>query len=132
MAKDYKVESLMICDDVRSEANGKEIIIGLYKDEIIFDSLPAMLPTLAFRVAVRVAKQISGNMVLEVSGPDKKALLRHEVDRHVYDAGKLFGMVVHMSQVPFDTAGEYGVWFGINRKPEKIGTFTVRQGPVPK
>ena len=38
-----KLLQALICDDVRREFNGKEIIIGVYQDEIILEALPATI-----------------------------------------------------------------------------------------
>src|SRR6266436_9523709 len=46
MADDRKVGRLLnvlICDDVRREVTGKEIIIGVYGDEMMVPSLPVSL-----------------------------------------------------------------------------------------
>lgn len=41
------------CDDIRHEASGKEILIGVYGDDIIVNSFPASLEHLYFRINVR-------------------------------------------------------------------------------
>lgn len=40
----FTVNSVVICDDVRKEVNGKDILIGVYGGSIIVQSLPVNLP----------------------------------------------------------------------------------------
>ena len=39
-----KVTSLLLCDDVRKEASGKDILIGVYSGSIDVTAYPAMFP----------------------------------------------------------------------------------------
>jgi hypothetical protein len=41
---DYIVASVIICDDVRKEVTGKDILIGVYGSHILVPSLPVQLP----------------------------------------------------------------------------------------
>lgn len=41
-----------ICDDIRLEINGKPFIIGLYPNNMTFESLPAVLPQIAVWVTI--------------------------------------------------------------------------------
>jgi hypothetical protein len=50
----YEVISFLVCDDVRIEVSGKEILIGVYNNVIIFPSFPSSAPSLIFRVSVSV------------------------------------------------------------------------------
>jgi|SRR5208282_3942853 len=50
--QNVRVSSFIVCDDVRREYNGKEILIGVYNNVIIFPALPSVMPNLVFRVAL--------------------------------------------------------------------------------
>jgi hypothetical protein len=47
-----RVTSFIVCDDARREFNGKEILIGVYNNVIIFPSFPSVMPNLVFRIAL--------------------------------------------------------------------------------
>ena len=44
---DFTIVSVIICDDIRTEQNGKHILIGVYGGDIVVSELPVTLP-LAF------------------------------------------------------------------------------------
>jgi len=39
-----KLDTLLICDDIRQEVGGKQSLIGLYNDAIIFEANPKSVP----------------------------------------------------------------------------------------
>ena len=39
-----KLDTLLICDDIRQEVGGKQSLMGLYNDAIIFEASPEGLP----------------------------------------------------------------------------------------
>ena len=51
MASNFTLRSMIICDDLRREDNGKDIIIGVYNDDLVFGSFPGAVSALFFRVA---------------------------------------------------------------------------------
>lgn len=48
MKKNIKLIDWMICDDIRQEANGKRMFIGVYNENIIVAVVPIMIPQLTF------------------------------------------------------------------------------------
>jgi hypothetical protein len=40
---DVEIVSIVVCDDVRREENGKEILIGVYGSDIILDRFPGLV-----------------------------------------------------------------------------------------
>jgi hypothetical protein len=127
MAADYKILSVMVCDDIRFETNGKEIIIGVYNNTIIVPSLPTVFPLLAFRVAAKLTKTKMGNVTFYLKDPSGKEITAHTIPGRTVettDDPALFSLQI--GPVVFPLAGVYSFWFGIDRKPEKTFTFRVR------
>lgn len=122
----------MICDDVRKEDNNKELIIGLYTDDIIIPSLPALLPILTFRVVIRATKPVEWKILFEVIGPENEGVwLKGGTNINIADPQKRVVMIHPVVPAVFKVEGEYRVALGINGKPKKIGAFMVKQGQVP-
>ena len=42
-APQFRVNYCLVCDDVRREESGKDILVGVYSGELLLDSLPATL-----------------------------------------------------------------------------------------
>src|SRR4051794_1678383 len=71
----FVIRSLLICDDIRQERNGKEIIIGVYTGAIIFPKLPAKLNRVLFRIDVQFLKRVK-DFVFQIR--DEKNELKFE------------------------------------------------------
>jgi hypothetical protein len=68
----YKITSLIICDDIRREASGKEILIGVYSKDIIVKDIPTRLPQLSFRISVALEHANFKKMRFSLSSPSRQ------------------------------------------------------------
>jgi hypothetical protein len=61
MSRDWKVTSLVICDDIRSESTNKDVLIGVYAGDIAVSKFPA-----EFKIAIwaEIVPQKSGKNAL--------------------------------------------------------------------
>ncbi len=130
MPRDYKIKSVLICDDVRQEISGKEILIGVYNDVIVFTDIPTIIPKLAFRIAVSSEKTL-GTFKFRLEDPSRDKII--EIEGQVgnpqdpkLDPYRTIGIVC--AGLPFSVVGTYRILLGIDRKPELIWDFVVR-GP---
>lgn len=48
----------LFCEDVRQEANGQEIIIGIFKDKLFVNILPGMLPKLSVYTRINIPNDL--------------------------------------------------------------------------
>jgi hypothetical protein len=64
---EFRIVSMLVCDDIRREFNGKEILIGVYNNVIIFPSFPASLPNLVIRVGFYTKKWGTTNVKFTVT-----------------------------------------------------------------
>ncbi len=44
--KAAKIANAVVCEDVRTEQNGKQIIIGVYSGDIVVSNVPAFIPVM--------------------------------------------------------------------------------------
>ena len=65
-----RVKYLLVCDDIREEKNNKVMIIGLYANKIIVDTIPAMLPKLAIRLCFDLSRPFAESFSLAIRRPD--------------------------------------------------------------
>jgi hypothetical protein len=57
MAKNFEFISAIVCEDVRTEVNGKQSVFGIFDTEIVSAAFPAIVPKLMFRVVIRLQKK---------------------------------------------------------------------------
>lgn len=60
--------SVIVCDDIRQESNGKLILIGVYSDDIIVPSIPTNI-ALCFLIQIRMMSNQPVNAKLRVTDP---------------------------------------------------------------
>ena len=64
----FKVVAALVCDDVRKEITGKEILIGVYADNVYVGGIPANL-NLALYIRALFARSEVSNIKFRVLGP---------------------------------------------------------------
>jgi hypothetical protein len=74
----FKVLAALVCDDVRREDNGKEIIIGLYSADIRLPGFPANM-RLVFWMQVLVETTEQAKFQFRVMGPNEAQLVTADV-----------------------------------------------------
>ena len=70
MPPDPKIETVLVCDDVRRELSGKDILIGVYSGGIGIPTLPAQM-NVAFWITLRAPAPGTFTLSLRVNLPQK-------------------------------------------------------------
>jgi hypothetical protein len=121
----YVLKSLIVCDDVRSEASGKDIIIGVYNDSIVFKAFPALLPKLSFRIML-IANTKIRDLIFLVEGDNGQEFFRAEIKIEDIATGKPAVFNMGMSPARFDGPNIYPMFLEVDGERKKIGEFDVR------
>lgn len=125
----YEVTSVIVCDDVRQEVSGKEILIGVYNNVAISSVFPIGFHQLFFRVTVdihfknpksytiSVEQESTGRTLANVTGtigekPDDESSYLFGITLQGFVAEKPMVLLVRL---------------GIDREPETVGKFAIRQ-----
>jgi hypothetical protein len=116
----------LMCDDVRQEVGGKAILIGVYSPDMVLQSIPAMVPTLAFyqcfesdrpgtfTIRMHIEVMETGQRVLEGMGM-----------MNIPKPGLGFGLM-KFANVPLPAFGSYSLVVQIEGEREPIiWTFNV-------
>lgn len=122
-----RINHVILCDDARQEVSGKEILIGVYNDVLIFPGFPAFMESLYFRISAKCSPDVTGDIrcalvapngakVFEISSTAPPVLNGDEV--------RIFGM--GFRGVPLPEPGTYEIHFGLAQPAEKIWTFVAR------
>jgi hypothetical protein len=126
MARNYKIDHIIICDDVRREDNKKEIIIGMYPNgEIVFANLPAATPVLTFRLQFRFPEPLRANAQFQVRSPSKSLIFSVEMEIEAPAPPQILVLQIQRSPSTFVEDGDFDILLGIDDKPRKIGQFKV-------
>jgi hypothetical protein len=129
MSKDVIVSSVVICDDIRQEVNGKQILIGVYGSTILVPSMP-------FSVGLSIwIEYLAGKVGVETIHMKLSyttgfsALVRAEIQVHELGTMGLAMPTLLVSgaadgELIIELSREGAAWHEIKRK-------TVRQGQIP-
>lgn len=99
-----KIEAAVLCDQVRTENNGKQILIGVYGQNIVFAFLPA---TLALFLWTRVMPEKAGQIKseLRVVGPHELIMAKANLITNIPKAGLASMSVIGPLQLTFQSEG---------------------------
>lgn len=121
----FKVISFIVCEDVRREENGKELIIGVYSKNILVNSIPVTLPQLTFRIVVEATKPFR-EFKLVIIQPNKKRLFEFTGEGHVTSIDDWVHLPLRFNGAEFPDAGTYVVRIALDGIWRKAGEFNVR------
>jgi len=126
MARKYKLDHIIICDDARREDNLKEIIIGMYANgEIVFANLPAVTPILTFRLQLRSPEPLRATARFQVRSPSRHLILSADAQIDGPALPQIIVLLFQRAPSTFQEDGDFDILLGIDEKPRKIGQFKV-------
>jgi hypothetical protein len=121
----YSIIHTIICDDVRREDNGKEILIGVYNDTIVLETTPTMLPVFAVRFLARFASageyKLNGSILTR---SDREAV-RFEINLKVDGIKYLSSFFIKVSPFPISEFGTYRIIMGMGSAQQVVYSFEV-------
>jgi len=123
----FKLRHVLVCEEVRREVSGKDMLLGVFEDTIVVQSMPAVIDRLFFRIAIDCDPSYNDDYSFSVVSPDKQELIEGSGKALAPPEGnknRLFGFA--MRNFPAQLEGEYEIRFALNTKPKKIWSFTVR------
>jgi hypothetical protein len=128
MSQRIHIRSVILCDDVRQEVTGKEILIGVYNDSMIFPSLPGSLKQLILRISCDLLDKDLKTAVISLRDPSGTKLSDQTIDLTTLPANEhpVFGFIIQ--GLVLYAAGTYSIELTTNASstPEKISDFVVR------
>lgn len=126
MANDFKATSVIICDDIRREATGKEILVGVYAGVIFLPALPALLPTMGARIEFSTDLSRAEDLAVELRDPDGEVVFSifGHMDMVGTDGVQLISVVCN--GVQFTKEGKHTLMFGHKEALEPVHSVNVR------
>jgi hypothetical protein len=132
MADNYRVNCFLLCDDIRTENNGKELLIGVYNKLLLIPTIPAQLTNLCVRFEVSLLSDREINQAtFELRNPEGNTVLRGSASLNKPQRNDIPLLVnVVVGPIIFVTIGQYTIWLGLDREPENVGSFLVQMQPA--
>src|SRR5438477_9395917 len=128
-AAEYKLLSVILCDDIRNEMNGKQTLVGIYDDTILAQSFPLLMAKLCIRISVTIAKRKPKKIRVAVSSPHQQVI---DIDTafpsmQLPETGsRTFSVPLVISPFVVAAPAEFVVKLGFDYPAKKIGQFAVR------
>jgi hypothetical protein len=107
--------------------NGKEILIGVYNDSIIFPTLPGGLRQLVVRISCDLVDRITKETTLSLKDPNGNRLSEQKIDLAglSLDEHNVVGLIIQ--GINFYAAGTYSIEVSTEGSEiKKISDFEVR------
>jgi hypothetical protein len=121
----HKILHTIICDDIRREDNGKEILIGMLNQGLVLQQVPAIIPTFAIRFLIQPIKTDYDDVVVKVIGPEGEQVFKAEMKFKFQTAKYMGSFFVKVSPMPLKSYGRYQIWLGLDEEPTNVSTFEV-------
>ncbi len=111
-----KIVTALLCDDVRTENTAKDILIGVYHDGIVVNSVPAVLRMHLYLQVIFPPEGSKTKIGLRVLNPKGHTVLSGSGESTVFPVA-LAAIVLPIAPVRFDSLGIYKfqVRFGSSR-----------------
>ena len=128
MKRKLHIRAITICDDMRREDNGKEILIGVYNGIILLPRFPAALRQLCIRVEYEWTGAPKHSFKLVVTSEDGKiVLLESEGESELGNPSDPAVIGIGVGPIHFAKPTRFNIRFGVEGPPRPVGWFAVRE-----
>jgi hypothetical protein len=131
MANKLHIRSVIICDDVRREDNGKEILIGVYNGVILVPRFPSVLRQLIVRIEYEWKGVPAHKFKATVTAEGGQKILEADGQTTLVSPDDPAAISIGAGPIRFEKQTQFNIRFGIDGPPRKIGWFSVRAAPKP-
>ncbi len=126
-------DSLVVCDDIRFENNGKLILIGVYSDVVQVLKLPLQLRSLGLAVKAKVLATGRLTFSVSINDPQGNSLLDANGEMNYEgEVGRVVWLPVVMGPALLTTEGAYAVRIALGDSAPVHENFIVRKAPAPE
>lgn len=124
---------VLICDDIREEKSNKLLLIGLYANRILLDSIPGMLPKLCLRICFDLSAPHAEKFDIVIRRPDNVEIGPFTVRLPPpFDEYREAAINLNIVPFPLEHEGTYEVIARKEKETRRIGRFGVHSLQVPK
>ncbi|SRR6266567_5400027 len=122
----FNVRSVLLCDEVREEVGGKQLIIGAYAGVTLLQFVPFFVSKITLRFEINVSRSHFDHVECTILRPNG-SIFTHEI-KPSFDArfpNFPTSIVFVLSGLNFEYVGNYAVLLAMDGAPERVGDFTI-------
>lgn len=126
MTDALKIRSVIVCDDIRKEANGKEILIGVLAGVVNVPCVPIAAPTLGIRIEFISDRNEINDFIIEMRNPGGDIIFAATGSVKTDNTENSFIVsVVSNMPVIFNSTGIYKIFAGSKDSVKEVYTLRV-------
>jgi hypothetical protein len=122
--KDF-LRSAILCDEVRVENTGKEILIGVYQGQIHTANMPLQMPSLTIRFEFDFKGRTVDSFKMRMLDPNSNKLFEQDVGLAFIDWSRPGAIGIGLQGIIFPIAGRYRVQGELDGTWDELIDFTV-------
>ena len=125
MSEAFRCRSVLICDEIREEVGGKEIIIGAYSGVILLPFVPFFTFKLTIRFEVNASRSHFDHAECTILRPNGSIFSHDSKTFNVKFPEFPSSIVFLLGGLNFEHTGEYGVLLAMDSAPMPVGSFSI-------
>jgi hypothetical protein len=102
-----RIRSVLFCDDIRTEANGKEFAIGIYSGGMVVPQTPFQMSMLMARIEIDFGGVETKEFYFKIEDPLGNELMEQKIDLPAFDWNRVGSVVVGLQAIIFPVPGTY-------------------------
>lgn len=129
----HRIVNALICDIVRTENTGKQILVGVYSSDIMFTVLPAQFPCNFYFELIPSSPNININFEMRIEIPGEEKPLEVTGSLPVKDETSAL-IVLNAPQIMIPKTGRLNVSLRFDEGPWVLAItkkVMIRQSPLP-
>lgn len=121
----FQICSFLICDEIRTETGGKQLIIGAYAGLILIPHVPFMGRMLTIRIEVLADRSHFDHVQCTVTRPNSTTFYHHDMPYDIAYPQYPIPIVFEHLLPNFEHSGDYTVFIAMDSAPTFAGTFRI-------
>lgn len=125
MREAFRCRNVLICDEIREEVGGKQLIIGAYSGVILIPFLPFFAPKITVRFEIKVAKAHYDHAECTVLRPNG-SIFYHDARTFDLRYPEFSTTIVFvLGGLTFEHTGDYTMLLAMDSAPMAVGDFSI-------
>ena len=121
----FECRSLLLCDEIREEIGGKQIIIGAYSGAILIPYTPFFAQRLTIRFEINADASRYEHVECTILRPNHSIFHHSEMAYDLKYPEFPFSLYFVATAITFEQPGEHTVLLAMDSTPTSVGSFLI-------